>query len=208
MNASVPPNRTFALRSHTPDGVWESNDNRYRNVAHQSLAELEHLCEEVRNQWPIKARESIQTPALYPEVAKLAKRRDQASDATRVYAAMAVEGFLNFYGVVRLGQQAFDDHFERLGLVPKLRCLLLLCDQLNCPRNDPLVLLLDKVAQSRNALVHPKATEVVGDFSRHVPIEVPMPSTARLAVENMEAFFAAFVAAVPEAEPHLRRADA
>ena len=56
----------------------------------------------------------------------------------RIYAAMAVEGFLNFYGVLRLGQNVFDEHFERLGLVPKVRALLLVCDQLDVSQQDPL----------------------------------------------------------------------
>jgi hypothetical protein len=83
--------------------------------------------------------------------------RDQLSDSIRVYAAMAVEGFLNWYGVLRLGEAVFNEHFERLSLVTKAKTLLLVCDSLTLTRDDPLLAVMDKVAQSRNALVHPKA---------------------------------------------------
>lgn len=191
------------LRSHDPEGVWESNDGRYRTYAHQLLAEHVSLCDEVLQKWPADAGAPITTPAAYPEIAALARRRDQTADTVRVYAAMAVEGYLNFYGVLRLGQDVFDEHFERLGLVPKLRALLLTCDQLNIPKSDLLVLALDRVAQSRNALVHPKTVEVVGDVSQHKRTATPAPETARRAVRDMEAFFEAFVLAVPQAENHL-----
>lgn len=124
------------LRPHDPEGAWESNDGRYRTYAHQLLAEHVSLCDEVRQTWPGDAAATITAPHAYPEIAVLARRRDQTADTVRIYAAMAVEGYLNFYGVLRLGQEVFDEHFERLGLVPKLRNLLLICDQLNIPKSD------------------------------------------------------------------------
>jgi hypothetical protein len=197
--------RNFSLRPHDPEGAWESNDGRYREYAHELLMEHGKLCADVLQQWPANEGSVIQRPTQYPEIARLARRQSQTSDTARIYAAMAVEGYLNFYGVLRLGQQVFDDHFERLGLVPKLRALLLVCDRLNVANNDQLVLLLEKVAQSRNSLVHPKTREVLGDPAIHQRTSLPMPETARLAVVNMEAFFTAFISAVPAAAAHLNR---
>lgn len=198
----------FRLRPHDPEGTWESNDGRYRKYAHQLLAEHVSLCDEVLQKWPGDARAPITAPNAYLEITALARRRDQTADTVRIYAAMAVEGYLNFYGVLRLGQDVFDEHFERLGLVPKLRAVLLTCDQLNVPKSDPLVLALNRVAQSRNALVHPNTIEVVGDLSLHKRKATPTPEAACNAVADMEAFFEEFIKAVPKAENHLsRRAD-
>lgn len=198
----------FQLRPHDPEGVWESNDGRYRTYAHQLLAEHIFLCEEVLRKWPVDKDTPITTPNAHPEIATLARRRDQSADTIRIYAAMAVEGYLNFYGVLRLGQDIFDEHFERLGLVPKLRLLLLTCDQLDVPKSDPLVLALDRIAQSRNALVHPKTKEVVGEPSLYKRTAIPAPETARAAVNDMESFFEAFLRAVPQAANHLSRLPA
>jgi hypothetical protein len=189
----------FEVRPHATYGVWESNDRKYRSYAHELLKELEQLCEEVSSGWPINAGRAITNEAEHPELWKRAEHRDRTSDAVRVYAAMAIEGFLNLYGLVRLGQKVYDDHFERLALVPKLRSLLLLCDKLDVPKNDSLVLLLDQVAQSRNALVHPKAKEIVGEPSSHVRTSTKLPEVAQESVKNMEAFFEQFSLAVPDA---------
>jgi hypothetical protein len=59
------------------------------------------------------------------------RKRDLLSDAVKIFSAMAVGAFLNYYGVVRLGEDECASHFERLGLVPKLRTLLLVCDFLS-----------------------------------------------------------------------------
>lgn len=197
--------KSFELRPHDALGKWQSNDRRYKAYAHELLAELEALCAEVFSKWPIEAGASIHDPQNHPELWKLTRLRDRTSDSVCIYAAMAVEGFLNFYGVMRLGQPVFDEHFERSGLVPKLRSLLLVCDALEIKRNDPIVLLLDNVAQTRNSLVHPKAKEVVGIVETHEGVGTKIPDAARETVSNMEAFFEQFAQAVPLAR---RYADA
>ena len=196
----TPPRSQFSIRPHDALGTWESNHGRYRTYAREMLAELEGHCKAILDAWPSGASAVITDPAQYPQIAILARRRNITSDSVRIYAAMAVEGFLNFYGVLRLGQQAYDEHFERLGIVPKLRALLLVCDQLQIPKNDPLVLCLDKVAGSRNALVHPKTKEVTG-ATEHKSTSIKVPDAAQESVTNMELFFTQFAQAVPDAAP-------
>ena len=74
--------------------------------------------------------------------ARLHRRLGCPVHVDRLYAAMAVEGFLNWYGVFRLGEEIFNQHFERLGLVPKLRVLLLVCDSIHVGKGDQVVLVL------------------------------------------------------------------
>jgi hypothetical protein len=58
---------------------------------------------------------------------------------------------------------------------------------------------------SKNALVHPKTREVVGDPQTHQRSSIKVPEAVRECVENMEAFFQHFLEAVPDAAPHLDR---
>lgn len=196
--------RPFVLRPHDAEGAWESNDSRYRSYAHELLTQLEGLCSEVLQKWPGDADSSIADERTHSELWKLARVRDRTSDTARIYAAMAVEGFLNFYGVLRFGQSVYDEHFERLGLVPKIRTLLLVGEGIDIPRNDPLVLILDSVAQGRNALVHPKAREVENPTTSK-RTSTKIPEVARSAVASMESFFEQFVLAVPQMMHHLAR---
>jgi len=197
--------KPFVLRPHDAEGTWASNDARYRAYAHELLAQLEGLCTEVLRRWPAEAGATVTNESQHLELWKLARLRDRTSDTVRIYAAMAVEGFLNFYGVLRLGQQAFDEHFERLGVVPKLRTLLLVGESIDLPRNDPLVLVLDSVAQSRNALVHPKAREIVNEPSSDERPSTKLPEVAQEMVASMESFFQQFAQAVPPMASHLAR---
>ncbi len=193
----------FTLRPHEATGSWASDDRRHAESARQLLTELETVCEEVLNRWPLPHGQTVwNAEAEFPEFYALVRKRDRLCDSVRIFAAMAVEGFLNYYGVVRLGEEAFNTHFERMGLIPKLRALLLVCDSVSVSASDPLVRLLEQVAKGRNALVHPKAKE----FPGYIPAEdrpgVPIPGAARQAVEDMDSFFDEFVTLVP-ASKHL-----
>ena len=49
------------------------------------------------------------------------------SDSAVLFAAMAVESFLNFYGVVRLGEDFYSRNYERLGILQKLAAIVATC---------------------------------------------------------------------------------
>lgn len=198
------PLKPFSVHPHDLQGTWESNFRRYRAYAHELLSELEQLTELVENKWPSLSEGSpITDKSSNPDLWKLARSRDRISDSVRIYTAMAAEGFINFYGVVRLGQVVFNDHYERLGLVPKLRKLLLIADDLNVSEKDEICSYLRDVAASRNKLVHAKTREVLVDTANFERSSTKIPEEARKCVEDMEAFFKAFVVAVPEAKAHL-----
>lgn len=193
--------KTFTLRPHHADGAWSTDDRRHFGNAIRLLRELEAVAEQVKSQWPVPLDQTVRHAEKdHPELWALVRRRDQLSDSVRIFAAMAVEGFLNYYGVVRLGEAEFNAHVERLGLIPKLRLLLLVCDSVSVSPRDRIVELLSHLAEGRNALVHPKAKE----YSGYVPAEqrpgVVIPGAAHDAVATMRAFFEEFLALVPNAK--------
>lgn len=191
---------SFTIRPHGTPGVWASDHRRHAESAEHLLQELETVCIQEIEQWPLPAGKAVRNAKSdYPELYALNRKRDRLSDSVTIFAAFAVEGFLNFYGVVRLGESVFNEHFERLGLVSKLRLLLLICDSISVSKEDPLVRTLVQLANGRNSLSHPKSKE----YSPLLPAEerpsVLIPKAARDAVTNMKSFFAQFVALVPEA---------
>lgn len=194
-----PIRKVSTLRSHDGVGHWLSEDRRYCEYARTQLAELERVTEEVKKQWPGPLDQTLKGDQHTPELWSLVRKRDLLSDSVKIFSAMAVEAFLNYYGVVRLGEDEYASHFERLGLVPKLRTLLLVCDSLSISEPDPLIQLLQSIAKRRNSLVHPKAQEL----QQHVPADDrggdKIPEVARDAVRDMDAFFREFVTAVPKA---------
>lgn len=191
---SAPTRIKFAVAEPFPDGVWYTEVSRFARLAHKNLGRVEHLAAEVTAQCP--KPHNIPVSDAGPELKALVEERDAASDVTVLFAAMAVEAFLNFYGSVRVGEAEYQNHFERHGLVPKLQYLLLLCDSWSVAKGDPLVKALQLLAEVRNELVHPKAwKDLPGNKSKHIK---PMPGTAQKAVKAMTSFFEEFKLLVPE----------
>lgn len=162
------------------------------------LAELESVIQEVRAQWPRPLEETVTGDEHSPALGLLVRKRDLLSDSVKIFSAMAVEAFLNYYGVVRLGEAEYAVNFERLPLIPKLRTLLLVCDSLSITESDPLIKLLKSISERRNSLLHPKAHESPHYVQAEDREGDKIPEVARHAVREMDDFFREFVTAVPK----------
>jgi hypothetical protein len=114
-----------------------------------------------------------------------------------LFAAMAVEAFINFYGVYRLGEGQFNRHVERLPIERKMQVLLLICDGLEADKGDRLIIALKAVAERRNALAHPKAKQVPRDQPAKDRTGWPIPETAQEQIQAMREFFSEFGRLVP-----------
>ena len=195
---SSPTRTKFTIAEPFPEGGWYTDVSRFARLAHKNLAELEHLAAEASAKWPKPPGVPLGKADAEPELAALVEERDAASDVTLLFAAMAVEAFLNFYGAVRFGEAEYRNHFERLGLVPKLQQLLLICDSWSIAKNDPLVKALQVVAEGRNELAHPKAwKDHANNQGKHLK---PIPGAAQEAVKAMTTFFEEFKSLVPESK--------
>lgn len=194
------PTRTISpLRSHDALGWWRSDDRRFYECAHLQLKELEQVALEVKQEWPLPLDETVRNGDDHPELFALVRRRDMLSNSVIIFSAMAVEAFLNYYGVVRLGNQQYLDNFERLPSISKLKILLLVCDSIALPDADRSVTLLRRIAKRRNHLVHPKAKELPCYMPAEKRPYVEIPEYAQKAVQDMDNFFKEFIAIVPAA---------
>lgn len=99
---------------------------------------------------------------------------------------MAVEAFINFYGVVRIGEDDYQRLFERLGAIPKLQTLLFVCDSLSVSTKDPLIKLLERITIRRNELAHPKTRETKGYVLGEKRPGSSVPESAQEAVQDMK----------------------
>ncbi len=119
------------------------------------------------------------------------------AEAATVFAAMAVESFLNLYGVIRLGEESFQKHYERLGLSAKTAAVVASCCSIVLEVDDEIVSVVSRLSSTRNALVHPKAKELRPGQARSGQTTPHERATG--ALEDAMRFFALFVALDPEA---------
>jgi hypothetical protein len=80
--------------------------------------------------WPAGASDGIRVGDGPPGLHEPCLTRDTLADTVVLLSAMSVEAFLDYYGVVRLGDEQFNPHSERLGTEKKLCVVLLVCDGL------------------------------------------------------------------------------
>lgn len=190
----------IVVRPSSTLGGWLVDDKRFFQYSHALLSELETAAAEVLDQWPKPLPESVKQEEASPALWRLARRMDMLSDSVKIFSAMSVEAFLNFYGVVRLEQIYFNTHLERLGPVDKLKRLFDLCEHIKLTDTDYLVVLLDRIAKRRNRLVHPRTVKVDAQASG---IGDNIPQVAREAVADMVAFFEEFGRRDPDIPHHL-----
>ena len=201
------------VRSLDGPGLWFTDVSRYYSWATGQLANLRsmHARIEAEDDTDLLPGVDVERERVSETRWSGYLERNMLSDAIVVFSAMAAEAFLNFYGVVRLGEAEFTTHFERLGIVPKARELLLVCDSLSLTARDPMILAIATLAGRRNALVHPKTKEAGPDGSVLEKWKRPVLENAAAAVEELNAFLREFRSLVPNAAhllPHALRAEA
>lgn len=85
-------------------GAWQTSDFRYRCYARELFSELLSVAEKlISRDWPPSLSDGITSREQHPDLWDRCDHRDRLSDSVRVYAAMSIEGFVNFYGVLPTG---------------------------------------------------------------------------------------------------------
>jgi len=177
-------------------GGWEVEGVGYRRQAHLCL-----LAFEQKNALLQKHLERLEDArkkrGTYKIPPNLLERLRFFRSAAVVYSAMAVEGFLNYYGVKRLGNEFYRDTYERLSSHRKLAALVATCTGQLLPSHAEVVTVLRRLTERRNALVHPKAREVLPKAKDAKPRRAPRrpavaPTPAADSVRDMERFFELF----------------
>ena len=82
----------------------------------------------------------------------------RAATSTHLYACLAIEGFLNFYGVRRLGEKYYKEEIERLPIAKKFERIFVTV--FGKPPSGPLATNVQETFWLRNSLVHPKTQEI------------------------------------------------
>lgn len=203
--------KAFQVRPVDGPGLWFTDVSRYYSWATGQLLNLQAMHAQIEaedvNLPPCDVARGQVSEARWSAYLE----RNMLSDTIIVFAAMAAEAFLNFYGVVRLGEADFNAHFERLGVVPKTRQLLHICDSLSLSNKDPIILAISALADKRNALVHPKAKEASANGTAPEKWKRPVLESAVEAIEELRSFLREFGSLVPSAAhllPYALRTDA
>ena len=132
--------------------------------------------------------------AIYSATQKEFNQLNEFSTATQIFSCMAIESFLNFYGVNQLGEDFYKRNFERLSPNQKLEALIAIAVHLSLEKEDEICKVVRRMFDQRNRLVHPKAKQIKADSERiEIVFGTNNPvSDARKMVDDMRLFFDLF----------------
>lgn len=179
------------VRPADQSGSWQQ-DADYRFRAETAFRLLGQLDAESR-----AALAAIEGRRVPREVLAKVHEVQVVADTVVVFSAMAIESFLNFYGVRRLGESYFTAHLERLSPSKKVAALVALCTGKLLEPAEPLLQVAQRIARRRNALVHPKTRET--HRGRDLPPAESAVVAADQAIADMRLFFELVVLADPAA---------
>jgi hypothetical protein len=174
-------------------GAW-AFDGGLREQAGFALERAEEVQNRLLKEWEdLKREHGAEAGACHIPHERFVERT-LLTTAAVVLSAMAAEAFLNFYGVKRMGQQFYERHYERLGLVQKVPGIIRTCCGVSLDAKATIISVARELSEDRNRLAHPKTKEVKPDalLSMNGAVTDHPIVVARRAVTNMNQFFQLF----------------
>lgn len=194
------------VRPYGRSGAWTTAHADYRRAAAGALWQLRRLAAAHDREHDALAARGDPPGWVFHQLRGMREHAWALATAVEIYAAMSVEAFLNFYGVVRLGETFYRDNLQRVGVTEKLTLLLAMCDGVELERDSELWRTVRGLFDRRNALVHPKARELPGYGEDGTPPPAPAQATspverATAAYRQMRTFYRGFPEYAPEVGP-------
>jgi hypothetical protein len=151
------------------------------------MADLEGAEKEYREE-VVAIRKKLGVPAQYTETFHV----ERCSLAVQVLAAAAIEAIISLYAVLRFGGHYHDRHFRWDSAASRLSTALEYAG-IAVDQDDEMLVLVRRVMEARNRIVHPFSVEFTGDGQATIrspdrlgPNE--SAAAARMAVADVDRF--------------------
>jgi hypothetical protein len=187
----------FQMRSLTERSRWVTFHREYYRDLGRLMEDLQGYQSQVEAALPPDVGEAFRS-ADYPDASRLCKRRNAALHSIVVFAAMACEATVNYFGARRFGGEVFEEYFERMAWIPKVKTMVLLGAGVRVRKKHPLLRAAQRISEMRGELVHPKAKELPWDPPTDYHRGPPVIETAKAAIDACNAFLDEFTKFVPE----------
>lgn len=154
------------IQPYDKEGAWVTNHSFLYDSAQCFYIEYEaNLAALKEAETELRAKNSFDNPNdmdsfVRHETSSLWNLCYRNITAAHIFGCMAVEGFLNYYGVKRLGEAFYKRNIERLGITEKLSVLMISCQGLELDQDSSLIKDVRRVFDARNSIVHPTAVRL------------------------------------------------
>lgn len=160
----------YAVMPLLRDGAWRDSHSPYYRYAYQE-ADAYDLAIERLAAGEAQLTSSRQAAGFDDEFAndvpddllELHEAAYRHAISCHLFVCMALEGFINAYGVRRLGERFYQQNLERVGITEKLAILGVCCRQWTVSPDSDVHKDFRQLFDDRNRLVHPKTREIRWD---------------------------------------------
>jgi len=172
------------IHRYEREGLWSSSHSFYYQCTYKSLDRYQ----EVLNRLETKEQEvadsnqdedpQVLSTIIHYETDKLTEECYREAISALLFACMTLEGFINHYGVRRLGESFYKRNLERVGITEKVSILILACCHKSIEQDNDLIKKTRDLFDARNRLVHPKSREIyfgtLDEFVSKHPRDLPL----------------------------------
>jgi hypothetical protein len=149
--------KTPLMPRSVPIGVGFGSRHSSIYMATRTLLEDVQRAEQEAFENVEETRRILKVDAVYRPTIKV----QTYSAAVQVFAAMTAEAAIDMYAVMRFGEANIRNRFSPGGIVRRLKQLLQAGTGADLDDHAEILVLLRRLVEARNALVHPKSDEVL-----------------------------------------------
>ena len=148
------------IRPYNKDhGIWASSYRSYYKHAYCSFECFQSVLEEIedneiciRRDNPDLEEFDVQGLIIY-KCRDLYEKADMFAISIHLFTCIAIEGFINHYGTLRLGEDLYGVTIERLNIAEKIKAIILLFHNKDLSKKEPFLLKTRSLFEFRNRLV-------------------------------------------------------
>lgn len=183
-----------AIYDFNREGSWNSAYSSHYECAWLCLYDFEATLKALKEREISLENEARKVPPEYYTSFMMHHTDDlhtnayRAATSAHLYVCMAIEGFINYYGVKRLGESFYKRVLERMGITEKLMLIYLLCFDHKLEAEGAIMKPIRRIFDQRNALVHPKTKEFSPDRLAQFIYKHPFDLKIHVAFETLERF--------------------
>jgi hypothetical protein len=193
------------IRSTSGEGMWITGHRFFYKAAHRAKADFHDSYSrylQARQRYYQDRGPEIPWEYEDPELSEKSQRAVQDEHVTLLYCCMAVESFLNYYGVIKFGEKYFKRNLERQGIKEKVSNIVLAVSGKCIEPTDDIYKEVRTLFDARNSLVHPKTKELNSEnILDHLPDSDGI-NEVEVHVERMDHILQLFCELDPELSWH------
>jgi hypothetical protein len=175
------------------EGMWMSPHHFWNENAYDLLIQYNRTFAEYSERVGPDPKPEVPPWCTDEHTAALRQRLFATHALVLVSCCLVIEGFINYYGVRRLGGEFFKRNIERLGITEKLSVIVAILFHKKLENSDALWTSVRSLFDERNGLVHPKCKELTKEIIQAFePPDEPFLNAPDREIKMMESILTAF----------------